>query len=141
VCSVIISSYNNFSTRFFSQLVQVVLRCINTFGISISMFVNIVLPKVRRVMSGEKVVLTHLLNQGAGGGGGPDDADAAAGAATSPKTTMLQSTPTTNATPMFTAGDVIRLKREDPLPPSLEREIFVVQGLLGQVSKLWYVRT
>jgi hypothetical protein len=102
------------------------------------MFANIVLPKVRRVLSGEKVVLTHLLNQGAGG---QDDTDHAAGAAR-PTAAMLQSAPALTATtPMYTAAEIIRLKREDPLPPSLEREIFIVQGLLGQVSKLWYVRT
>jgi hypothetical protein len=120
----------------------------NTFGLSISMFVNIVLPKIRRVLSGEKVVLTHLLNKGAGGD--DEDLDDAAGAAAAamhrrPTAAAMQQQPstTTTTTPttpiMYTVGDIIKLKRDDPLPPSLEREIFAVQGLLGQVSKLWCV--
>jgi hypothetical protein len=103
------------------------------------MLVNIVLPKIRRVLSGEAVVLTHLLKQGPGGRAGDDTDDGAAVGGRRP-TGMLQSTPTTTTAPMYTAADIIRLKREDPLPPSLEREIFALQGLLGQVSKLWYVQ-
>lgn len=126
-----VSTQRVFTVLSFFNFLQVVVRCVNTFGLSISMLVNIVLPKIRRVLSGEKVVLTHLLNQGVG-----RDDDAAA--MNRRPTAMMQSTPTT---PMYTAADIIKLKREDPLPPSLEREIFAVQSLLGQVSKLWYVRT
>jgi hypothetical protein len=94
------------------------------------MLVNIVMPKIRRVMSGEKVVLTHLLtkyNQQKG----VEDSDV------NRRPTVFQSSADPPA--VYTSGSIITLRRHDPLPASLEKDIFKVQGLLGNVSRLWYV--
>lgn len=94
------------------------------------MLLNIVMPKIRRVMSGEKVVLTHLLTK-YDQQNGVEDSDI------NRRPTILQSNP--GPPVVYTSGNVITLRKHDPLPASLEKDIFKVQGLLGNVSQLWYV--
>jgi hypothetical protein len=132
-------------------LLQLFLGCLNIFGLSIAIIVNIVLPKILRVLSGEKVVLTHLLaryNQQTAGGclaAGQDGSmedyrrsllvqKRSSSVATSSIGQALH-----GASVVYSPGAIVKLKRDDPLPRKLENGIYDVHGLLGQVSRLWYV--
>jgi hypothetical protein len=121
---------------------------LNIFGLSIAILFNIVLPKILRVLSGEKVVLTHLLaryNQQTAGGLLLEDGSTGEDYRRSMLVLKASSTNGTNSgralssTAVYSPGAVVKLKRDDPLPRKLENGIYDVQGLLGQVSRLWYV--
>ena len=112
----------------------------NVFGLSIAILVNIIMPKILRVLSGEKVVLTHLLtryNQPMGA------------LADDPSTENYQgilrksSSKTVGGgrrSTMFSPGEIVKLNRDDPLPRKLESGIYDVHSMLGQISRLWCVK-
>lgn len=79
------------------------------------MLVLIVWPKIRRVLSGEKVVMSKLLGASYG-------------------TSSLTST---------TYGEEnqrrITQAKDDPLPRHLEADIVVMEALLRDISNAWYV--
>lgn len=82
------------------------------------MLVLIVWPKIRRVLSGEKVVVSKLLGASYG---------------------------TSSLTTTTTFGEEnqkrITQAKDDPLPRHLEGDIVVMEALLRDISNAWYVLT
>ena len=115
---------------------QVFFRALFSIGISTLVLVILVLPKIKRVSSGEKVIVTNLLANTFRRG--------------TDSTTLTH--PAESQSTFNTGGrqfqDRIIVKKDDPLPPSIEAQVFEVQDLLGEIdsrcqegrrvdSKLW----
>ena len=96
---------------------QVFLLSSCLIGSATSVLVLIVWPKIRRVLSGEKVVVSKLLGASYG-------------------TSSLTTTTTT-----FGEENQRRITqaKDDPLPRHLEADIVVMEALLRDVSNAWYV--
>jgi hypothetical protein len=96
-------------------MAQVFLLSSCLIGSATSVLVLIVWPKIRRVLSGEKVVLSKLLGASYG--------------TSSLTTTTLE------------GGNQRRITqaKDDPLPRHLEADIVVMEALLRDISNAWYV--
>lgn len=96
---------------------QVFLLSICSIGSATSVLVLIVWPKIRRVLSGEKVVVSKLLGA---------------------------SYATSSLTASTTTGEQYQIRitqgKDDPLPRHLEADIVVMEALLRDVTNAWYVR-
>jgi hypothetical protein len=96
-------------------VVQVFLMSSCLIGPATSVLVLIVWPKIRRVLSGEKVVVSKLLGASYG----------------------------TSSLTMTTFGEEsqrrITQAKDDPLPRHLEANIVVMEALLRDVKNTWYV--
>jgi hypothetical protein len=84
-------------------------------GPATSVLVLIVWPKIRRVLSGEKVIVSKLLGASYG----------------------------TSSMTMTSFGEEsqrrITQAKDDPLPQHLEADIVVMEALLREVKDAWYV--
>jgi hypothetical protein len=103
--------------------VQVFLRSFLSIGIAMTVLVILIWPKLRRVWSGEKVVLTTVL----------DARFKAPGVANTPtdlRRTNAQEDPT---------EDRIHLKEGDPLPRAIEQQVLRLHDVLRTVEDRWCV--
>jgi hypothetical protein len=83
-----------------------------------SVLIILVLPKIRRVLSGEKVVVTNALAaRYANSGSSSEDA-------------LSHSD-----RPRYLVGAPLQLKKDDPMPRELETHLYDLQGLLRTVTK------
>jgi hypothetical protein len=97
-----------------------------------SLLVVIVWPKIRRVRSGEKVVMSRLLNAARGASSSPSTPTAAAGEPESNFTVAGQ-----NATAQI--RNRITVNRDDPIPKEVETGILAMEELFRGVTNEWYV--
>jgi hypothetical protein len=102
--------------------VQVFLRSFLSIGIAMTVLVILIWPKLRRVWSGERVVLTTVL----------DARFKAPGAATTPTDDHRKNTLED------AAGDRIHLKEGDPLPRTIEQQVLRLHDVLRTVEDRWY---
>jgi hypothetical protein len=91
----------------------------------VSLLVVIVWPKIRRVRSGEKVVMSRLLNAAGGVGSSPSTPQAAATLAGQNATAQIKNRITVN--------------RDDPIPKEVETSILAMEELFRGVTNEWYV--
>lgn len=111
--------------------VEVFLRLTFACGISMVILVMLVWPKIARVMSGEKVVISSLLNA-------------------SFSSSSLYSSQTREFASLDQAGlpvdkgpncfrSRITIQKDDPLPRQLEGDICAAEEILRRVTSNWYV--
>jgi hypothetical protein len=104
-------------------ILQVGLRVMNAIGIATTVLALVVWPKIRRVRSGEKVVMGSLFS-------GRD----------SPATTVTNEYEvnlTSGVLQHIHVVDRITLKKDDPLPRQLELDIFATQETLRGIADRW----
>lgn len=88
-----------------------------------TVIIVMILPKLRRVWSGEKVVLTTVLNDRYKVGSTPVAGDS----------------PCNHEDKAAVADERIHLKEGDPLPFPIEQQVLRLHGVLRTVENRWYV--
>jgi uncharacterized membrane protein len=110
--------------------VQVFLRSFLSIGIAMTDIIILIWPKLRRVWSGEKVVLSHVLDARFKTAGIPASPPASHGSRE--EKAMDQAA-------LAVADNRIRLKEGDPLPTSVEHQVLRLHDVLRTVEDCWYV--
>jgi hypothetical protein len=89
-------------------------------GTTVVVIANIVHPKVVRVRSGEKVVVSRLLATGTG---------------TGPSTSELRNSTigTENSRVSYSIGEKIKINKDDPMPREIEKGVMELQQFLRLV--------
>jgi len=116
--------------------IQVFFRTLLSIGIAVTVLVALVLPKIRRVTSGEKVVVSTLLDARFSTWNSDSDA----------RTTTTNHTVGGGIGGSFdssgggTAAEEVRslLDEGDPLPRSVEKHVVHLQDILSKVTLKWY---
>jgi hypothetical protein len=98
----------------------------NSVGVATTVLALVVWPKIRRVRSGEKVVMGSLLR-------GSDSRPSSSPAATVTNEYEVNLT----GVPQRIHVDRITLNKDDPLPSHLELDIFATQETLRGVTDHW----
>jgi hypothetical protein len=111
-------------------IVQVYLRSSCSIGVSVSVLVIIVWPKIRRVRSGEKVVISGLLGATRFSTPSSTPSNTAAGELESPRAGQNAIAQNRNR---------VSVNRGDPMPKELETGILAMGELLRSVTNEWYV--
>jgi hypothetical protein len=104
----------------------VFLRSLLSIGIAMTVIIVMILPKLRRVWSGEKVVLTTVL-------------DARYKPGSTPSAGGTRCTHEDKASVVTAAEERIRLKEGDPLPYPVEQQVLRLYDVLRTVEDRWYV--
>jgi hypothetical protein len=108
------SSMSRFRSLTSAQLiVQVFLRSSCIICVAMSVLVIIVWPKIRRVLSGEKVVVSGLLGSNL--------------------------TSSAFSSPKAESRNRITVNKDDPIPKKIEAGILAMEELLQGVTNCWYV--
>jgi hypothetical protein len=112
----------------------------------------IVMPKIRRVWSGEQVVVSHMLrrvnNQTSealssdnGSTKQSDDAPFSNGAATThnaqSEAVITDTTPVLETTVQRYKKEKIVLKEDDPIPGSVEAQMYGMSRIIQKLSEKW----
>jgi hypothetical protein len=108
-------------------IVQVFLRSSCSIGVAVSLLVLIVWPKIRRVRSGEKVVMSRLLDAARG------VSRTAAVGEPEPKFTVAGQKATVQL------RNRITVNIDDPIPKEVETGILAMEELFRGVTNEWYV--
>eukprot|EP00978_Attheya_sp_CCMP212_P029521 scaffold105105_cov62-Attheya_sp.AAC.2 len=103
------------------------LRVMNSIGVATTVLVLVVWPKIRRVRSGEKVVMGSLFS-----GRSSDSRLSSSPAAT---VTNEYEVTVTGVPQHIHVVDRITLKKDDPLPRQLELDIFATQETLRGITE------
>jgi hypothetical protein len=105
---------------------------------SLFVIVYIVLPKIRRVLSGKIVVVSHLLRETAtlpGFGYSPGKHPNAEGPSSGEEGFIT----TSNGKDGTEEPVKLAMKRDDPLPVEVETEMYILDEVIGSLKDKWYV--
>jgi hypothetical protein len=101
------------------------LSCVSV-GVPGTVLYVIIWPKVRRVLSGDKVVVSSLL--------GSKYSGTQMSAEPLIKDNSLQ-----QGSPAPANKPLIQIRPDDPIPSHIEKQIFALQGILRHATNQWYV--
>ncbi|EEC47275.1 predicted protein [Phaeodactylum tricornutum CCAP 1055/1] len=100
--------------------IEVFLRALLTIGCSMAVLIIVVFPKMKRVLSGEKVILTNVL--------------AARYDRSSSNRASATHSPSSRRPTVFLAKEPVKLQKDDAMPPEMETYVLDLQTLLRSVS-------
>jgi hypothetical protein len=106
-------------------------------SVALLVIIYIVVPQVKRVLSGKKVVVSHLLRE----------MTTLPGFGVSPGTHPTAEEPSGCEEGNATSGDhkgmaevsKLVMKQDDPLPVEVETEMYKLDEIIGSLKEKWYV--
>lgn len=115
------------------------MNVIYALALALLMVIYIVLPKVRRVLSGKKVVVSHMLRDTASFHSfGPHTPGARPTAEQNERCEEANKTGT-SGDPTDTEAPKLVMKQDDPLPREVETEMYKLDEIIGSLKDKRYV--
>ena len=92
-----------------------------SYGVALSVLIFFIWPKIQRVMSGEKVVVTNILS--------------ARFDSMARQSTEHSESGDRQSTGTYTIGETIKVGKDDPIPRSVETRVLVLQDVLREITE------